>query len=126
MAINLNTALNIAKKNPQHFEIHSVYNKPELTNIVRHLNEANGKSVTRIQTFNNKTGELLNTSRRINDKYSIYSEPSSGLFGLQYYTKTKKPKSFFGYSLNRVYVEITPKNLGDIRAFLESQAHNMK
>lgn len=116
MAIKLNTALKIAKKNPRNFEIHAVCDRPELTNIIRRLKDTNDKSVTRVQTFNNKTGELLGTNRRINDSYSIYSNPSNGLFGLQYFTKT----------LNRVYAETTPKNLGDIRAFLESQAHNMK
>lgn len=119
--INLETALKIAKKNPN-FEVRKGDN---FTNIIRYTQEKSGKETIRKQTFDNN-GILKATERRINDNYSIYSEPSSGLFGLQYFTKTKDANELFGYRLNSVYAETTPANIGDIRAFYEMQAHNMK
>ena len=120
--INLNQAINIAKRNPKNYKI---IEGEGFTNVIRNITDKNGKNIARKQSFD-KNGNLLGTDRRINDNYSIYSNPSSNIFGLQYFTTTKNPKAFMGYDLNRVYVETKPKNLSEIRAFLDSQAHNMK
>ena len=125
MAINLKTALKIAGKKPTNYEIYTNIEKG-YTNVIRHTKEKSGKYAIRVQTFDTASGELKGTVRRINDSYSIYSNPSSGLLGLQYFTKVDDPSAILGYRINRVYVETNPKNIGDIRAFYKSQEQNMK
>lgn len=122
--INLETAINIAKKYP---ESYNIYHGKGYTNVIRHVKEKSGKYTTRIQSFDNN-GNLMGTTRSINDTYSIYSNPSSGLIGIQYFTKIKDPNDILGlgYRLKSVRAETTAKNIGDIKAFYESQAHNMK
>ena len=122
MAINLETALKIARKNPCKYEIRP---GDGFTNIIRRTEEASGKYTVRKQTFDSKTGNLKGTERRINDNYSIYSNPTNGIFGLQYFTRVNNPNAFMGYDLNRVYAETTPKSVGDIKAFYKSQESNM-
>ena len=120
MAINLETALKIARKNPSKYEIYPV---DGFTNIIRRTKEASGKFTARKQTFDSKTGNLKGTERRINDNYSIYSNPTNGILGLQYFTRVNDPNPLI--CLKRVYVETTPKSLGDIKAFYKSQESNM-
>ena len=122
MAINLETALKIARKNPGKYEIR---HGDGFTNIIRKTEEASGKYTARKQIFDSKTGNLKETERRINDNYSIYSNPTNGIFGLQYFTKVNNPNASMGYDLKRVYVETTPKSVGDIKAFYKSQESNM-
>ena len=50
--------------------------------IVEPILLASGKYAIRKQSFDNATGNLKATGRRINDNYSIYSNPTNGLFGL--------------------------------------------
>ena len=120
MAINLETALKIARKNPSKYEI---YRGDGFTNIIRRTKEASGKFTARKQIFDSKTGNLKGTERRINDNYSIYSNPTNGILGLQYFTRVNDPNPLL--SLKRVYVETTPKSVGDIKAFYKSQESNM-
>ena len=124
MAINLETALKIAGKKPANYEIYTNIEKG-YTNVIRHTKEKSGKYAVRVQTFDTASGELKGTDRRINDNYSIYSNPSNGLFSLQYFTKVKDPNAPLGYHQNRVYAETKPKNIGDIRAFYKTQEQNM-
>ena len=119
--IKLDDALKIAKKNPKTYE---VIKGDGFTNIVRNA-RSNGRFMKRVQSFD-VNGNLVGTDRMVNCNYRIYSNPSSGLFGLQYFTKTNNPNKIGGFDLNRVYVETHPKNTEQIKAFLESQTHITK
>ena len=122
MAINLETALKIARKNPSKYEIRAGVG---FTNIIRRTEEASGKYTVRKQIFDSKTGNLKGTERRINGDYSIYSNPTNGIFGLQYFTRVNNPNAFMGYDLKRVYAETTPKSVGDIKALYKAHESNM-
>lgn len=122
MTITLQNALEIANKNPAHYKVVDTYGKRGFKNVIRNTIEANGKYTSRIQTFDRK-GKLVSTYRMVNDNYSIYSNPTNGLLGLKYYTKIEAPNSI---RLNEVYVNTKPECIGDVRAFYESQVHNMK
>lgn len=125
MTINLETALKIVERSPKHYKVCNVCGKKGFKNVIRYTEEANGRDMVRKQTFDN-LGKLVSTERIINDDFSLYSDHTSGLFGLQYFTEVKDPNELFGRRLNRAYAETYPKNLADIRAFYESQAHNMQ
>ena len=112
MAITLKAALEVAKKNPKNYKIY--VGSKGTTNITRYLKDKCGNSIVRTQVFNDKTGQLVDTGRIINDAHSIYLKPSSGAFSLEYYVPKENR-----YRCDKVKAETKARNIANLRHFYE-------
>ena len=125
MTINFATMAKIAKKNPKTYSIADIYNNKGWKNVIRNVQETNGRFTSRIQTFD-EHGKLYGTSKRIDEHYTIYSEPNENRLCLQYFVPTKEPKAPYLDCFDAEFVNTTAKNLADVRAFYKLHADKMK
>ena len=125
MTINFATMAKIAKKNPKTYTIENLYSKKGWKSVIRNVQETNGRFTSRIQTFD-EHGKLYGTSKRIDEHYTIYSEPNENRLCLQYFVPTKEPKAPYLDCFDEKFVNTTAKNLADVRAFYKLHADKMK
>ena len=125
MTINFPTMAKIANNNPKTYEIVDVYGKKGWKNVIRNVQEKSGRFTSRIQTFD-EHGKLYGTSKRIDERYTIYSEPNQNRLCLQYFVPTKEPKAPYLDCYDAEFVNTTANNLADVRAFYKLHADKMK
>lgn len=125
MTINFATMAKIAQKNPKTYTIENLYSKKGWKSVIRNVQETNGRFTSRIQTFD-EHGKLYGTSKRIDERYTIYSVPNENRLCLQYFVPTKEPKAPYLDCFDAEFVNTTAKNLADVRAFYKLHADKMK
>ena len=125
MTINFATMAKIAKKNPKTYSIADIYSKKGWKNVIRNVQETNGRFTSRIQTFD-EHGKLCGTAKRIDERYTIYSEPNENRLCLQYFVPKKDPKPPYLDCFDEKFVKTTTNNLADVRAFYKLHADKMK
>jgi hypothetical protein len=118
----LETMLAVADKNPKNYTVYDTRREGSV-NVERRIEDKAGNVTVRAQSFEPKSGKLLLTGRRINDDYSIYTDPKDGTLSLEYFTEVPDKDGY--YDLNSVYVKTAPKTYSDVKAFFESQKNNM-